>query len=106
DRVMRLYDVYRQRLTLDITEVRFEDIVKRPRKAARALFSAVGMKWEPAIGEACHRIGRNAPGGNYSPGPQPIHIKNHAGWRQYAHHMPEALAILKHQVQKRGYTAE
>jgi len=107
DAVMRLAELYRAKLPLDLHEVRYESLVVDFEGETRAACAFLGIDWRDSLNDFAS-VARTRQirtpsaaqvrGGLYSSG---------AGqWRRYAKHLEPILPILQPWVERFGYDAD
>ena len=104
DAVMRLAEVYRQKLPLDVYDIRYEKLVSDFEGETRAVCDFLGVEWNPGL----HNFAQTARdrqirtpsaaqvrGGLFTTG---------AGhWRRYAAHLEPIMPILQPWIERFGY---
>jgi len=105
--VMRLAEIYREKIALDVFEVRHEALVDDFDGQTRALCDFMGLAWD----EAMRRFSERSKIGAISTvsGSQIARGLNREGfgqWRRYAEQMAPILPILQPWVEKFGYSPE
>jgi tetratricopeptide (TPR) repeat protein len=100
--VMNLFETYVKKLALDITYVRYEDVVADLEGEGRRLCAVMGVAWSDEM--------RNfAQASRLSATPSGLQVKKGlyetgAGqWKKYEHHMSGVLPLLAPWVQRWGY---
>ena len=106
DRVFTLWQKYRERLPLQIQEVRYENLVADLRSEVEPVLSFLGLDWDDAVSDpAAHALNRGTirtP--SYSQVTQPIYSSATERWRRYEEQMKPVLPILKPHVERLGYS--
>ncbi|HEX3808408.1 MAG TPA: sulfotransferase [Rhizomicrobium sp.] len=106
DGVMRLAELYRAKLTLELLETRYEDIVEDFEAATRRVCEFAGMEWVPAMQDFAGRAKTRAIA---TPSASQIaQGLNRAGlerWRRYQTALAPVLPILKPWAERYGYPA-
>ena len=104
DSTMRLADIYREKLPLDLIEVRHEALVDNFEPEVRRICEFVGLPWDDAMRDFANRANRRA-----ITTPSALQVTkglNREGigsWRRYADQMAPVLSILKPWVERWGY---
>jgi tetratricopeptide (TPR) repeat protein len=91
---------------LDITEVRYEDVVENTEAEARRVIAALGLDWDDKV---LHYRESLAPGistPSASQVAQPIYRSAIGKWRHYANHLEPVMERLAPWVEKWGYDAD
>jgi len=103
DEVMRLAGIYRQRLPLELLEVRHEAMVADFDAEARAALDFVGLDWDPAVRGFATRdsaVARTPSDPQLARG---LNAEGVGQWRRYADQMAPVLDILEPWVRRFGY---
>jgi len=104
DVVMRLREVYRQKLEMDWQDLRLEDLVKDFEGSARATCAFIGIDWDSRM-QDFSEIAKTRRIGTPS-ATQVIRGLNREGigvWRNYQAHMAGTFPTLAHWIEKFGY---
>jgi Flp pilus assembly protein TadD len=107
DKTMHLADLYRQKLPLDLIEVRHETLVDNFEPEVRRICDFVGLPWDDAMRDFANRSNRRA-----ITTPSALQITrglNREGmgsWRRYKDQMAPVLPILQPWVERWGYDPE
>jgi Tfp pilus assembly protein PilF len=101
---MSLAELYRQKLPLDLMQIRYEDIVSDFETQVRAICDYIGVEWS----EEMRDFNKHAPAVDLrSPSaPQvlkPLYREATAQWRRYADQLAPVLPVLKPWAEKFGY---
>jgi Sulfotransferase family len=107
DAVMRLTEIYREKLPLDLYHHRYEDMIADFEGSVRRVCKFIGMEWTDgmrdfAASAAAEKI-RSPSAAQVRRG---LYAEAVESWRRYANHMAPALPILQPWVEKFGYPAE
>jgi tetratricopeptide (TPR) repeat protein len=107
DAVMSLSEIYRDKLPLDIYDIRYESVVDDFEGQTRALCNFMGLPWDDAMRRFSDRSKKGAV--STVSAPQIARGLNREGigqWRRYAEHLAPVLPILRPWVEKFGYSAD
>ena len=106
DRVMTLWQKYREALPLRIHEVRYEHLISDLRAEVEPVLAFLGLGWDEAVSDpAAHALSRGTirtP--SYSQVTQPIYSNAAERWRRYEEQMKPVLPVLKPHVERLGYS--
>lgn len=100
--VMDLFETYTKKLALDVTYVRYEDVVANLESEARRLCEVIGVEWSSEM----HNFAQTS---RLSATPSGLQVKKGlyetgAGqWKKYERHMSSVLPQLAPWVQRWGY---
>jgi Flp pilus assembly protein TadD len=106
DAVMRLAEIYRDKLPLDVYELRHESLVDDFDGQTRRLCDFMGLTWDDAMRRFSDRSKKGAI--STVSAPQIARGLNREGigqWRRYAEQLGPVLPILQPWVEKFGYSA-
>lgn len=104
DAIMALFDVCRQRLALDLHQVRYEDVVADLEGAARGLTAFLGLDYETAMLDfnvTALKRDINTPSARQVI--QPLYSRSIGRWRRYGEELSPVLPILAAWVKRFGY---
>lgn len=104
DLVMQLMQLSREKLALDLHQVRYEDVVGDLEAAARALAGFLGLDYEPAMlafSETAKSRVINTPSARQVI--EPLYARSVGRWRRYAGELAPAMPILAPWVDRFGY---
>ena len=107
DAVMRLADVYRAKLSLDVLELRLEDLIEDFDTKAREVCDFVGLEWNESMRDfasVARTRGVATPSAR-----QVVREINASGvgqWRRYARELEPVLPVLKPWISRFGYPAD
>lgn len=105
DRVMRLWTASRERLALDVHEVRYERLVADPEGVLRDVAEFAGIAFDPAMLD--HRAVARGRGLISSPShaqvTAPLHGRSVGRWRRYREILDPVLPSLEPWCQRFGY---
>lgn len=104
DEVMRLMEACRERLDLDLIEVRYEDVVADLEANARRLAAFLGVTYEPAMlafRETALKRNINTPSARQVI--EPLYTRSIGRWRRYANELAPVLPILEPWVTRYRY---
>ncbi|MGH6949864.1 MAG: tetratricopeptide repeat-containing sulfotransferase family protein, partial [Vitreimonas sp.] len=104
DAIMTLFDVCRQRLALDLHEVRYEDVVADLESAARALAAFLDLDYEAGMldfNATALKRDINTPSARQVI--QPLYNRSIGRWRRYGEQLEPVLPILTPWVERFGY---
>ncbi|MEQ9198056.1 MAG: sulfotransferase [Parvibaculum sp.] len=105
DRVMTLWERYRELLPLKVQEVRYERLVADLRAEVEPALTFLGLAWDDAVSDpAAHALARGTirtP--SYSQVTQPIYSSATERWRRYEAQMKPVLPILRPHIERLGY---
>ncbi len=101
---MRLAELYREKLQLDIFETRYEEIVSNFEEHVRALCRFIGVEWSDKMREF-NKIAPNVDIRSPSATQvrQPLYNEGMAQWRRYEKELAPILPVLQPWVKKFGY---
>jgi tetratricopeptide (TPR) repeat protein len=107
DRVMTLWERYRELLPLKVQEVRYERLVADLRAEVEPALTFLGLAWDDAVSDpAAHALARGTirtP--SYSQVTQPIYSSAAERWRRYEEQMKSVLPILRPHIERLGYAS-
>lgn len=104
DAVMRLMLVCRERLELDLIQVRYEDVVADLKAAARGLCDFLGVAFEQAMLDfQATALKRTIQTPSARQVIEPLYNRSIARWRRYANELAPALPVLDPWVRRFGY---
>lgn len=104
DTVMRLYEMCRERLTLSIHEVRYEEVIANLEGTARSLATFLEVEYEPGMlnyRETALRRDIDTPSARQVI--QPLYTRSISRWRRYAEQLAPILPVLEPWVERFGY---
>jgi hypothetical protein len=104
DAVMRLADLYRAKLPIEIHDIRHEELVADFDGRTRELCSFIGLGWDPALRNFSERPGLGAISTPSST--QLARGLNRDGvgqWRRYSEQIAPVLPVLREWVERFGY---
>ena len=106
DRVMRLADVCRARLALDVFECRYEDVVSEFETNTRSICDFIGMQWNDSMRAfdkvAQSRLIRSVSSSQVR---RSLYSDGVGQWRRYEEHLSRILPSLKPWVERFCYPA-
>jgi Tfp pilus assembly protein PilF len=105
DRVMRLGLLCRERLGLDVHDVRYEDVVADLESIARSVTAFLDLEFEPlmlAFREAAAKRNINTPSGRQVV--EPMHNRSVARWKRYETQLAPVLPMLNAWAERFGYS--
>jgi tetratricopeptide (TPR) repeat protein len=105
--IMRLADIYREKLPLNLFEHRYEDMVQDFEGRMRAVCEFIGVEWDDSM----RNFNKYAPAVDLrSPSAtqvrKPLYSEAIAQWRRYGNQLAPILPILRPWVERFGYPAE
>jgi len=104
DQVMALYELCRERLGIDLHQVRYEDVVSGLESAARALCDFLGMTYEPAMLDyRATALKREITTPSARQVIEPLYDRSVGRWRRYAEDLAPVLPRLSVWAQRLGY---
>ena len=106
DAVMGLFELCRERLALDLHQVRYEDVVADLEAAARGLTAFLGLEYEPGMRDftaTARRRDINTPSARQVI--QPLYARSAGRWRRYARELEPVLPLLNSWAARFGYEA-
>lgn len=105
DRVMTLWLVYREKLPLQVHEVRYEDLVGDLEGTARPLIDYLGLEWDDRVAdyrETARARGRiNTP--SYAQVTETLYSQASGRWERYRDEMASVLPVLEPWAKAMGY---
>lgn len=105
DAVMSLWGQYRDLLSLNVAEVRYEHLIAEPQTALRDAMSLLGLTWEE--GQSSHVAHAEARGSirtpSYGQVTQPLYDRAADRWHRYETHLDGILPRLAPFVREFGY---
>jgi hypothetical protein len=107
DGVMRLADIYRERLGLEILDLRHEDLIADLEGETQRLCDFLGVTWNPAMEDFAHTATTRSV--NTPSGPQlarGLSTQGMGQWRRYRAALAPVLPKLAPWVTRFGYSAE
>lgn len=102
---MRLAEIYRSKLTLDIHDLRNEDIVADFEGEVRKTLRFIGLDWDPAIRSFPARARALSMTPSAPQVARGINAEGVGQWRRYRRQMAPVLAVLEPWVAQFGYEA-
>jgi tetratricopeptide (TPR) repeat protein len=105
--VMRLADVYREALPLDLIEVRYETFVENFEDEARAACAFLGLAWDDRVSDFAARRGErlvNTP--SAAQVRRGIYRGGEGQWRRYRDQLAPVMPVLAPWIGPKGYPAE
>jgi Flp pilus assembly protein TadD len=107
DGVMRLTDVYRKALPIEVYEVRYERLVADFEGEARAIFDFLGLEWSPQVNEfAAKAATRTVKTPSAIQVRRGIYREGAGQWRRYRDQLAPVLPMLAPWIEPKGYPAE
>ncbi len=107
DQVMKIGEVCRDRLPLDIHMVRYEDVVGDMQNTVSDILSFLGLEWEDQIlnyREEARERWITTPSAEQVI--EPLYTSSMGKWRNYEHRLAPILPVLEPWVKKLGYDPE
>ncbi len=104
DQVMKIGEVCRERLPLDIHMVRYEDVVGDMQSTVSDILSFLGLEWEDQIlnyREEARERWITTPSAEQVI--EPLYTSSMGKWRNYKHRLEPVLPVLEPWVTKFGY---
>lgn len=106
DQIMSLFELCRERLDLDLHEVRYEDVVADLEGAARALCSFLGVSFEASMLDYRKTaLSRHIATPSARQVIQPLYNRSVGRWRRYEKELEPVLPVLTPWVERFGYAA-
>ncbi|HEX8232350.1 MAG TPA: sulfotransferase [Caulobacteraceae bacterium] len=107
DAVMRLAELYRARLPLDLKVVRHEDLVDDFEAQARAICRFIGLPWDPALHGFAERVrDRSVATPSAQQVAKGLNRDGMGQWRRYKAELGPVLPLLQPWVERFGYPAD
>jgi tetratricopeptide (TPR) repeat protein len=104
DATMRLSELYRAKLPLDLTQLRHEDLVSDFDDHVQSMCDFVGIEWEDAMRDfAAHAKSRAITTPSSAQVRQGLNREGIGHWRRYREQMAPVLPILQPWVERFGY---
>ncbi len=104
DVVMRLMQVCRETLALELHQVRYEDVVADLETAARGLAAFLGLAYDPnMLDYRATALRRDIDTPSNRQVIQPLYTRSIGRWRRYAEQLAPALPMLAPWAQRFGY---
>jgi len=108
DRVMRLWEQYRDVLDLPVTTVRYEELVESFDATVAGLLDFLGVSWDERVREHARTAGErgriSTP--SYLEVTQPVHARSRERWRRYEAHLAPVAERLLPWVRHYGYAGQ
>lgn len=104
DAVMRLMELCREKLALDLHQIRYEDVVADVEVAARGLSAFLSVEYEPSMLDfrtTAMKRDINTPSARQVI--EPLYNRSIGRWRRYATEMAPALPMLNMWAERFGY---
>lgn len=100
--VMDLFDTYTKKLALDVTYVRYEDLVANLEREAQRVCAAIGVEWQGEMKNFAEtaRLSATPSGLQVKKG---LYETGAGQWKKYERHLAPALPALAPWVQRWGY---
>jgi tetratricopeptide (TPR) repeat protein len=105
DATMSLAAVCRERLPLQLIEVRHEAVIADFDHEIAAVLSFIGVDWNPAVKEFAGRVGGHMRTPSYPQLARGLNADGVGQWRRYARHLAPILPVLEPWVTRFGYPA-
>lgn len=106
DQVMKIGEVCRTRMPLDIHMVRYEDLVGDMQTTATQALAFLGLEWEDQLMDYREKArDRWITTPSAEQVIEPLYTSSIGKWRNYARHMAPVLPVLEPWVKKFGYAA-
>lgn len=104
DRVMDLYQHYKETLTLDFIEVKYESVLDDMQKALTPVLKFMGLDWhKDMLRYREQTLQRDIFTPSYEQVVKPIYDKSKGRWTHYQNQLKEVLPTLEPWVKKYGY---
>jgi len=103
DQVMRLADIYLEKLPLDVRVVRHEDFVADFEAEATDALRFIGLDWDPSIQSFAAQSRRRATSPSAAQVARGLNAEGVGQWRRYEEQMAAVLPILQTWVGRFGY---
>lgn len=105
DAVMRVGELARARLPLNLREVRHEAVIDHFDAEISEVLAFIGVDWDPAVRSFADRLGGRARTPSYAQLARGLNADGVGQWRRYAAQMQPVLAKLEPWVERFGYSA-
>jgi tetratricopeptide (TPR) repeat protein len=106
DRVMTLWQRYREVLPLNVVEVRYENLIRDLRGEVEPVLNFLGLEWNEAQADpAAHALARGTirtP--SYAQVTQPIYSSAADRWRRYDKYLAPVMPLLEKHIRYFGYS--
>lgn len=106
DRVMTLWQRYRELLPLNVVEVRYENLIRDLRGEVEPALNFLGLEWNEAQADpAAHALARGTirtP--SYAQVTQPIYSSAADRWRRYDKYLAPVMPLLEKHIRYFGYS--
>lgn len=105
--IMNLGEIYREKLTLNLFEHHYEDMVADFEGRVRAVCEFIGIEWSESMRDFNKHVSQvniNSPSATQVR--RPLYGEGIGHWRKYAQQLQPIMPILKPWVERYGYTAE
>jgi len=103
--VMDLWSAYRQKLSLDVHVLRYEDLVRDFACTCKSLIAFLGLEWDDNVYNyqktAMDRGNIRTP--SYNQVIQPLYSQASGRWMNYQEHMQPVLPVLRPWIAAFGY---
>ena len=102
--IMDLWEYYQDRLAIDKTVVRYEELIINPDTVTNDLIQFLGLPWEASMLEFyAEKNKRYVTTPSFEGVFKPIHGRSIGRWKKYAQFLPQMLQLLEPYVQRFGY---
>ena len=107
DQVMRLTELYRSRLELELTVLRYEDLVADFQERSREICAFAGLEWTQAVSDfAAASQAREVATPSAAQVRRGLYGEGVGQWRRYREALAPVLPVLQPWVEAFGYDAE
>ena len=105
DLVMKLWNVYREKFSINFNIIKYEDVVTNFEKTTKEVFEYLGLEWTDQTKDfyltAKNRIDISTP--SYNQVTSPIYLKSMSRWKNYERHFKNSKEYLDKWVYQFNY---
>ncbi len=105
DRLMGLWEKSRAAMSLDVHEIKYEELVADPEPQMQKLLAFLGLEWDNQVMDHEKVAGRRSfiSTASYAQVVEPLYDRSIGRWKRYAEHLQPVLPLLEPWARKMGY---
>ena len=105
DEIMTIWSAYQERFSLNVHEIRYEDLVKDFESEVRRLLDFLGLQWEDAVLEYTRSAEseEHINTASYDQVTEKIYTRARYRWHRYREYLSPILPRLRPFIEKFGY---